>query len=227
MIVGIAGLAGSGKDTAADFLVKDHGFAKIAFADPMKRFCREIFDFTEEQLWGASEHRNSPDPRYPREVERAVQVAPGARGIGGFVKVTEFLTPRYALQTLGTEYGRNCFPSIWVDYALRVAKRLDGKRARYSAMRGDFEVLGADPLCGVVISDCRFMNEIDAIRRAGGKTIRIVRPGAGLGGAAGVHPSEKEMSEVPDDAFDLVIENTGTLERFRALIAEGVKRLGG
>jgi len=48
MIIGVAGNAGSGKDTVADHLVKHHGFVKVALADPLKRICREVFDFSEE-----------------------------------------------------------------------------------------------------------------------------------------------------------------------------------
>lgn len=66
MIIGIAGRAGSGKDTVADLLVRDHRFVKIAFADPLKRICKKVFDFTDEQFWGPSSARNGPDKRYLR-----------------------------------------------------------------------------------------------------------------------------------------------------------------
>lgn len=218
MIIGISGLAGSGKDTAADFLVKDHGFAKLSFADPMKRFCREVFDFTEEQLWGPSSARNAPDPRYLR---RRI-----TNEFGDHLH-DEYLTPRHALQTLGTEWGRDCFPSIWVDYAIRMARMLEKSKGGvdYTAQQGAFKA-ARPALSGVAIADCRFRNEISTIQKVGGKVIRIARPEAGLGGPAGLHPSEKEMAEIPDDAFDLVIENTGTLERYRAQVAEAVRRLG-
>lgn len=209
MIVGVSGLAGSGKDTLADFLVRDHGFVKISFADPMKRFCREIFNFTEAQLWGPSEERNKLDVRYPRVVVDA--------NLGSTMHT--FLTPRFALQTLGTEFGRTCFESIWVDYALRIAKALDGREGiSYDAECGIFKC--ARPrINGVVIPDCRFANEITSVERAGGKVVRIVRPGAGLVGSAGLHASEKEMAEIPDDRFAVVLENTGTIERFRNQVA--------
>ena len=38
-VVAFLGAAGSGKDTAADLLVSEFGFVKIAFADVLKRFC--------------------------------------------------------------------------------------------------------------------------------------------------------------------------------------------
>lgn len=63
-IVGITGQAGSGKDTVADRLVKEHGFQKVALADPIKRFGYHVFGFSEEQLWGPSDKRNEMDPRF-------------------------------------------------------------------------------------------------------------------------------------------------------------------
>ena len=48
MILGISGLAGSGKDTVADILVKHQQCVKVSFADPLKRICRDVFDFTDE-----------------------------------------------------------------------------------------------------------------------------------------------------------------------------------
>ena len=45
-IIGVCGQAGAGKDTIADFLVKDHKFVKLSFADPLKRICHDVFDFS-------------------------------------------------------------------------------------------------------------------------------------------------------------------------------------
>ena len=66
-LIGICGRSGSGKDTVADILVRDYGFVKVACADPLKRTCRDVYRFTDEQLWGPSKKRNAPDMRYPRE----------------------------------------------------------------------------------------------------------------------------------------------------------------
>lgn len=63
-------------------------------------------------------------------------------------------TPRLALQLMGTEAGRNVFyPNLWVDALFR---RIDAS-------------------VNHVISDVRFPNEIEAIRKAGGKIYRIQR----------------------------------------------------
>jgi hypothetical protein len=53
-IIGITGTKGSGKDTIADFILKTYPACstKFSFADPLKKACKEIFGFTNEQLYG-------------------------------------------------------------------------------------------------------------------------------------------------------------------------------
>ena len=68
-LVGLVGVSGAGKDTAADYLRERHGFRRIAFADPLKGWVRTIFALSDAQLWG--EERNRRDDRLgltPREV---------------------------------------------------------------------------------------------------------------------------------------------------------------
>jgi len=43
MLIGVCGKAGAGKDTIADYLIKHHGFQKIALADPIKRLVKDVF----------------------------------------------------------------------------------------------------------------------------------------------------------------------------------------
>ena len=63
-IVAIVGKAGSGKDTIANHLTQEHGFAQIALADPLKRYAQKVFRFSEDQLWGPSHLRNEEDVRF-------------------------------------------------------------------------------------------------------------------------------------------------------------------
>jgi len=63
-ILGICGRAGSGKDTAADFMVSYGQAKKLALADPMKRLAASVYEFTDNQLWGPSNARNAADQRY-------------------------------------------------------------------------------------------------------------------------------------------------------------------
>lgn len=110
--------------------------------------------------------------------------------------VWDGLTARRALQALGTEFGRAMHPDVWVRLALRTAA--------YCA---------AD----VVIPDVRFDNEALAIRAAGGKIVRITRPGVGLTGAAGAHASE---AGIADALVDLELPNAGALWLLEARAAK-------
>lgn len=226
MIVAICGNGRVGKDTAAEHLVAQYGFTRVGLADPFKRFCAEVFAFSHEQLWGNA--RDTEDTRYLR----------GRRMEGSdsntAVEVPVFLTPRYALQTLGTEWGRDCYPDVWIEYGLRIACRIEDG-AGYDPRRGcylqgrtrpehyypDARFLDlAVPSNGVVFSDLRFRNEVEAFRRAGAKLVRVYRSGydgTKLAGVAG-HSSEEEQRSLPDALFDAIINNSGSLEEYREQI---------
>lgn len=90
MILGIAGPAGAGKDTVADYLVAQHGFVKLAFAGPLK-----------EMLAVAG---------FAEPAERALKEAL----VPGF----DF-SWRRAAQALGTEWGRVLDPAIWTKIIAR------------------------------------------------------------------------------------------------------------
>lgn len=204
MLIGISGLAGSGKDTVADFLVAEHKFVKVSFADPLKRICQDVFEFTDEQLWGPSEKRNAPDPRFPR-----------GKVLDEDTTRELFLTPRYALQQLGTEWGRDCYGPIWVEYAVRIHDKLQKGSCCYDKRFGLRPVTEWDeirPKKNVVIADVRFKNEIEGLRERGATLIRVLRPVSGLTGEAAKHLSETEQREIPDSLFDHVIDNSGSLK---------------
>lgn len=235
MIIGISGLAGSGKDTAADSLVLGHGYVKLSFADPLKRIARDVYGFTETQLWGSSDNRNAPDFRYPRtEYAREWQAAWNASERRQQIDVRDaivedfgesygahFLTPRHALQQLGTEWGRTCYPETWSAMGIRLAQELDGAQGKhYDAKKGIF-ACSRPPIEGVAIPDVRFWNEVDAVKKAGGKVIRVKRAGAGLKDATGaLHKSETEMACIADAVFDAVIENDGSLQELHDKVGE-------
>lgn len=85
MIIGITGVAGSGKDTAADYLVSKYGFTKVSFAAILKNMLSVA---------------GLPEPSNRNDKEKNVE---------GFN-----FTWREAAQTLGTEWGRSLDENIWV-----------------------------------------------------------------------------------------------------------------
>jgi hypothetical protein len=101
MIIGLVGLAGSGKGTAGDILKRDYDFKPIAFADAVKDATSAIFGWPRYLLEGdtdeSREFRETVDPWWAEALDH-----------------TRF-TPRIALQLMGTEAGRNVFhPDLWV-----------------------------------------------------------------------------------------------------------------
>ncbi|MEV8056564.1 hypothetical protein AB0P37_08555 [Streptomyces antimycoticus] len=67
-----------------------------------------------------------------------------------------------------------------------------------------------------VVSDVRYMNEVETLRELGAMVVRVTRPGAGLSGDAAQHSSETELDELVAD-YD--IYNGGTLDELRGTVA--------
>jgi hypothetical protein len=224
VIIGLSGGAGTGKDTVANILVEQHGFYKIAFADEIKRICQKLFQFTDEQLWGPSELRNKPDRRYRREGPEHPRFEQFPDGSGKCEvcrwdtdfkeevicsgqphesNESRYLTPRHALQTLG-DWGRAQYKNVWVRLVMKETLRL--------------HKVGLDPgtgrwLAGVVIPDCRFKDELDAVWGAEGKLVRVKStfPTQQLLLPLAEHVTETEQLEVQDEDFDYVLTNEGDL----------------
>lgn len=141
MIIGITGLIASGKDTAADYLIRFHGFKKLSYAGTLKDTVAAVFGWDRELLEGTTQSS--------REWREQVDEW-WAERLG-----LPHLTPRWILQIWGTEVCRKNFHNdIWVASVENQIRR-----------SGD----------NIVITDCRFKNELDAIKNAGGITIRIER----------------------------------------------------
>lgn len=95
MIVAFCGLKTSGKTTAAEYLVKEHGFQRESFAGPLKEACKNIFCLSDSQVYGAD--KETYDPRWDK-------------------------TPRQILQLFGTEVGRQIDDQVWIkNMQLRLA----------------------------------------------------------------------------------------------------------
>lgn len=232
MILGICGAAGSGKDAAAEVLLRYGGWVRIGLADPMKRFCQEVFGFSHEQVWGPSEARNAPDPRYLRrrtgeDGNRITHFDNHGKAVVEPIPVTdEYLTTRHALQQLGTQWGRACYRDVWVRYAMRIATRVLEEQCGYSCVTGlNPRVTFEERIEHVVIPDVRFRNELKAIRAAGGKVLKLERATAGLKGDAKYHASEQEMLGFKACDFDAVVVNDASLEELAARVLQAVASL--
>jgi len=100
MIVGFVGFIGSGKDTAADYLVNFHGFRRDSFANTLKDAVAAVFGWDRTLLEGRTtesrEWRDQIDFWWSNRLGRQI-------------------TPRWVLQYWGTEVLRNHFhDDIWI-----------------------------------------------------------------------------------------------------------------
>lgn len=163
-LIGLSGAAGSGKSTAAQYLQDAHRYQRRRFAQPLKDALRRI-------LQGAL----VDDHTIERMIEGDLKETPATVLLGK--------TPREAMQTLGTEWGRHCIgDDFWVNLM---------RHALDTSKRGSL----------IVIEDVRFDNEAALIRAYGGKIIRM----EGRGGITGVHVSEKGVEP------DLTCYNGGSI----------------
>jgi hypothetical protein len=101
MIVGFVGFIGSGKDTAADYLVNFHGFRRDSFANTLKDAVANVFGWDRTLLEGrtaeARAWREEVDTWWAQRLNMPN------------------LTPRWILQYWGTEVCRQGFhDDIWI-----------------------------------------------------------------------------------------------------------------
>lgn len=161
-IIAFTGPAGCGKSTAALHLVVSHGFTRMRFAEPLKAMLRTL---------GLSHD----------EVDGPAKEMPCHLLCGK--------TPRWAMQTLGTEWGRDLIGSdLWVR-AWRNAQ---------ASIKG-----------GVVVDDCRFPNEVEAIQAERGLIVRLEGRGASIATAS--HQSEHQQL-----GHHITINNSGSRRQLYA-----------
>jgi len=146
MIISLTGLIGSGKDTVADHLIEKYDFVQLSFAESVKDALSKIFGWDREMLEGKTpEHR---EKRNQVDTWWAKQL-----GIPHF-------TPRWAMTTFGTDVMRKHFDDrIWVLSVKDKITRLQQK----------------DPNTRIVISDARYVNELNMLKELGCLTIEIKR----------------------------------------------------
>ena len=143
MIIVLCGLKGSGKDTIANYLVKYHNFIKFAFATAVKDICSILFGWPRHLLEG-----DTADSRLFRETEDEWWTR----------KLGFKLTPRIALQKIGTDVFRDHFhKDIWT---LIIENKINAS-------------LNSNK--NIVITDARFQNELAMLKKYGSKIIYVNR----------------------------------------------------
>jgi tRNA A37 threonylcarbamoyladenosine biosynthesis protein TsaE len=157
VIIVLTGRAGSGKSTIAKEIARMYGAHVTSFATPLKEMLIAL-GLHYCDVYGDN-----------REMPCAL--------LGG-------QTPRHAMQTLGTEWGRNLIhPDLWCMVWRERVNRLDGV---------------------VVVDDCRFSNEVEAAHDVGRAVVfRLNRGHLWRGGfVQATHISESLAVD-----YDHLIEN--------------------
>ena len=180
-ILALWGYAGSGKDEVAKFLVKHHGFERVAVADQIKAMALEINPVIGVNGFGRVQHLAGLVHEFGWDAAKQVPEV------------------RQLLQNLGVAARRHLHHDIWVDVAMRQV----------------------DNLTRSVITDCRFMNEVEAVRDRGGFVVRVVRPGIG---PANGHVSESALKDY--QGFAATIHNDGHLDELGEKVERVMERLG-
>lgn len=152
-LIGLAGYKGSGKSTAAKYLREEKGFRVVPMASVLKDMLA-TFGLSERQIHG--DLKEEPDPG-----------------------ILCGKSPRWAMQTLGTEWGRELIgDDVWI-------------RAWWAKVEREAAYCDSvSPRPGMLKACCddvRFANEAEFIRSKGGIIAMIERPGH----EGGEHASEQ------------------------------------
>lgn len=167
-LVGIAGQARSGKDTLAQRFVL-RGWQQMACADRLKEGLAAMFSLPASVFY---DDNLKDEP---------------------IVIGKMHTTPRYLMQTLGTEWGRGkLYNEVWSDLVLNDAVNM--------RQAGD----------NVVISDLRFESEASAVRAEGGTVIHVRRPNTKL---ESDHASENGLQPMVGDK--IVLNDKGLQDYLR------------
>lgn len=173
-LIAFSGKMGAGKTTAATML---KSYSVLSFAEPLKSAARILFNFSQDQLT-SQELKLKLDERYG-------------------------LSPREALQWLGTDVFRARWPKFWVMNMRIRLERLIAKANEDSKL-----------LYEVCIDDVRFEDEADMIRELGGTIIHVLGRTNGEGDITTLHKSEAGiMLKAGDVTLDNRVDGLEVLER--------------
>lgn len=209
-ILGLSSKQAGGKDSCANFLVRnatelfDEGAVvkKYYFAQGLKDLLTDYLNIPKELVWGTDDDKNKPThilwenmPHY-LELENK-EILRSFGDVQLINKTTEEcnaelarscpkgnMTVRQVLEHVGAEIFRRMYPRVWIDRCLNTIRKESPTLA--------------------VVADMRFEDEADAVREAGGKLVRLTRTTERA--AQNTHVSNTALDAYGH--FDAIIDNT-------------------
>lgn len=204
-IIALAGPAGCGKDTVADYLSQRYNFTKLAFADALRIEVAQAFGVPVDLLLDR-EHKELPvkalalsrcnDHRFvgmvlAMEIDQDV-----AQDEVVTAHMNQPRSPRQIMQWWGTEYRRGMFgDDYWVTEWIQQAVEIAGP---------------------IVVPDCRFDSEAEFISHERGEIWQIHRQTAPIS----EHISERQIARY---WIDSDIDNTGDIESLHAQVENALR----
>lgn len=201
MLIGLAGSAGVGKDTVANYLVAQHGFSAFSFSDALYREVSEAFGVPVSELQDRTKKEvDSHKLRFGRC--RDIEFAEYMLGQGG---AGRWFSPRWVLQHWGTEYRRAQDPEYWLKAAsLFVQAWLGATKA------DDYHH------AGLVNTSVRFPNEAAWIDKMRGVVWHVRRRDVAGVASELQHVAEQEL---PMAEVDHLLNNDGTIEELNTAVS--------
>jgi hypothetical protein len=198
MIIGFVGFIGSGKDTAADYLVNFHGFRRDSFANTLKDAVSAVFGWDRIMLEGRTkesrEWREQQDDWWTNRLDMVI-------------------TPRWVLQNWGTEVCRQGFhDDIWIA-SLENKMRKTGDNIVISDVRFPNEIKAIHNAGGIVVrvkrgEDPEWYDAAESMNRG---------PNGNFSWSTSKHKIEKLGIHASETAWvgqpiDTIVDNNGTID---------------
>lgn len=155
---------------------------KFSFADNLKLATHKIFGIPLELLYGSDEDKNSPTHIKLKELFGLLPIGM-INNLKNAMSPEDCLSVRQILQLFGTNVCRKIDDSCWV-----------------RGLITDIESYGSELS---LVDDCRFKNEVYAMKDAGATVIRFKKS---VGDDS--HVSEKDLDDIDESVFDLVVDNS-------------------
>ena len=144
----ISGQKGAGKDTVANYIKEYVIASRVSFAEPVRDVCRAYFGWDDDWLLG--EKKEDVDPYWG-------------------------ISPRQAMQYLGTEVGRVGIAEHYPNFDDITGDNIWIKNAQKRIREQHYKGIGK--FRAFVIPDMRFLNEYDAMKKMENEGYKVITIG--------------------------------------------------